>query len=353
MNKKKSCSELKQFLDVVSDERYNEAWLGIERFAYFIPGILGLMPDLISSSSNNAASNISQLKNEAVSIVNSNQVDMVAILRPSIEMSNELKDIILLSKNNVFHPQMKDLYMALEDFISAYTVFSGRGGQARTVYQVSVIANNLMFCKKQIYSLANSIEKLTKATNVPDVQTMEVYLSNVESLKAFSEKVIAVSQIYSQLAELLDISEADNPIIIDHLEYGSFWLKIGGQALILALFSQALTTGGAIIHNEYTRTGQLEQLDKASTIIEKHLNLEKELAERGYETAEMREKIVASSKAISRQAYQLLYDQPDIEINGKEVGGLQGDSLKQGLIEQSKTLRLEYGGDPFGVAAKD
>jgi hypothetical protein len=46
---------------------------------------------------------------------------------------------------------------------------------------------------------------------------------------------MALEQLYSLTAELLDVSPAEFPLTITHLEVGSLWIKLFGQSKVISM----------------------------------------------------------------------------------------------------------------------
>lgn len=350
MIRKESYKHVNQIMSVIHDDKYTEMWRGIATLAGLKEISFTLMPAIINPSADSsvsAANNIANLKNKVIKVVNDPLVGVAVIFRSVIELSGELKNLFNRDES-VFNVESECLYHALEDFIKAYTEFASNGNKLLVIHETSHQAGLLMNSKERLELLDSFTISLMGNKTDGHGNSIELYLSNVESLNSFSLKVNAIASIYSKIMPIISASENDEPLIIEHLEYGSFWLRFSGNELATAIIVAIIPLVGGYLHNEYSLSGQIKEKSEAITALQKLVDLEGKLKESGVDTSEMHEQIVASSKSVARDTYDLLYDQADIEINDKVLS--VGEDVKHNLIEQSKTLKLGHyeGEDPLG-----
>lgn len=231
----------------------------------------------------------------------------------------------------------------LEAFLSNYE-YHTRSYSVSSCLSLSLSAsqlNSAIMATKQVLAgvlLLSSHEKVEA-----DTYKLDLYLSNVTSLHDFANKLNALADIYSELLSLYGASEGDNPIIIEHLESGSLWIKVAGHKLTSVLLTSVLTSSIIYYQNNFTTTGQLNQLPAAVKTVDDLLMISKKLEADGVDTAEIKDNIESATRKISKKLDVLLGDQPVIEINDSEHS--VGELLSEKLIEQSKTLKLEHQAD--------
>ena len=90
--------------------------------------------------------------------------------------------------------------------------------------------------------IIDGISSLSIGEREENSHSLDLYLSNVTSLKEFSKKLDALHEIYNELLHLYGYTESDFPIVIEHLENGSLWLKIAGHTLTATILTSILTT---------------------------------------------------------------------------------------------------------------
>lgn len=172
-----------------------------------------------------------------------------------------------------------------------------------------------------------------------DLIQLDLYLSNVKTLKEFGLKLNALADIYSEILVLYGEDETDNPIIIEHLENGSLWIKIAGHSLTSILLTSLLTTATNYYHNNFTETGKLSSLPVAVEVANNLLKITEKLEKDGVNTSSIRTNIESATRKISKKLDILLGDQPLVEINDSKFDIGQEMSMK--LIEKQKIKQIE------------
>jgi hypothetical protein len=167
---------------------------------------------------------------------------------------------------------------------------------------------------------------------------LDLYLSNVQSLKDFAIKLDALADIYSELLSLYGESEYDYPILIEHLENGSLWIKIAGHPLTAGLLTSLLTTSIMYYQDNFSINGQLQQLPVATQVANDLLKITEKLEKDGIDTEEIKDNIESATRRISKKLDVLLSDQPTVEINNTKHN--LSDTLSKKLIEQSQTKQI-------------
>jgi hypothetical protein len=195
---------------------------------------------------------------------------------------------------------------------------------------------------KQVLSSVLKLNFKVPEENDLEKESLDLYLSNVSTLPAFSEKLGALSDIYIEIASLHNISENDYPITIEHLENGSLWIKVAGHSLTAIFLTAILTTATKYYQDEYTKTGELKQLSASVKVVDKLLDITNKLEKDGIDTSKIKENIESSTKKISKKLDILLGDQPFVEINDKELR--ISDAIHANFLEHAKVLKLENKG---------
>lgn len=347
MNKKESYDHLINLLRTIDGEKYGQMWIGISELASFKCHFEEPYRKLLLSQPNQFGAELNNIRQVASAIAASEKIKMSVMFLPIGELSADIKQSSI-PVDSAFYSQVDLFYKALNSFVDSFVLFSDSTNKVAGLYRVSIDADGLLNAKYQVQLLGQSLDKLMNISSGDEGSSLEIYLANVESLKIFSEKINAISVIYSQVMNAIGISEAENPMRIEHLEYGSFWFRFSGNEVASSIITAVLTLTGTYLHKEYAASGQIEQMDKAASALHKLIDLEERIRDSGVDTTQMHEQIVSSSKKIARDTYRLLHDQADIEINGEPIS--IGSDYKQGLLEQSRTISLEHfdGPSPTG-----
>ncbi|QTL37709.1 hypothetical protein [Pseudoalteromonas viridis] len=163
--------------------------------------------------------------------------------------------------------------------------------------------------------------------NVP----LELYLPNVTTLKAFAAKLKAIDEMYTELLHLYGESTSDYPIIIEHIENGSLWVKIAGHSLTSTALAIIMTSAAGYYQDNFTASGKLKQLPSSVQTVNELLKISALLEKDGVDTSDIKENIASATRKMSHQLDELLGDQPVVEVNEKVVK--LSDSQSQKLIE--------------------
>lgn len=227
----------------------------------------------------------------------------------------------------------------LEGFLNSYEQHT-RSYSTSTCLSLSVWASELSISIESSKQILKSILVMNnKGTKKDDLCRLDLYLSNVQSLKDFAIKLDAISEIYSELLSLYGLSESDNPIIIEHLENGSLWLKIAGHTLAATLLTSILSLATDYYQDNFTTSGKLQQLPVAVQVANDLLKITDKLEKDGIDTKEIKMNIESATRKISKKLDILLSDQPMVEINNKKHD--IGNNLSKKLIEQNKIRQIE------------
>jgi hypothetical protein len=130
-------------------------------------------------------------------------------------------------------------------------------------------------------------------------------------------KLQSIQLLYSEICQLLNVSEIDFPLRIVKIETGSLWAKVFGESKVVELLTQCCANFIDYLYRTYTNEGQLASISKKVESVESILQLEASLAERGYDVSEMREPIQKASQAIAASLQELTKGQSKVRLNDK------------------------------------
>ncbi|WP_316674865.1 hypothetical protein [uncultured Tolumonas sp.] len=242
--------------------------------------------------------------------------------------------------NDQLKKSLEDLASTLDAFLDEYDKYR-LNSQPEIFYKLSFISLQLA---NKIINIEKLIDILLWSNDSDGVEneltSLDLYLTNVNSLTSFGKKLEAVEVIYTEICNLLNVSVIDNPIIIHHIESGSLWLKIAGHTLTATILTAILNSASSYYQENFTKTGQLQQLPGTVTAINELLKISDELNKQGIDTKEINDHLNSATKKIAKKLDILLSDQPTIEVNDK-IHNI-GEAYKHQLIEQSKTKLLTH-----------
>ncbi|MEZ9861131.1 hypothetical protein AB4381_21935 [Vibrio splendidus] len=204
----------------------------------------------------------------------------------------------------------------------------------------SMLQNNLYWINASIemYLWANGLVSFSEEKKEKEL-SLELYLTNVNSLEKFGEKLIILDQMYYAILELTGESSGDHPLIIKNIENGSQLTNIMGHPVVIGVLINVLS--GAALHfiTEYNKAEKIEPIPKNVANIEKILQISNELEAKGIDTKEIDALLKKATLKVAEQAFELLSDQPEVEVNEKKFGVHQ--ELKPKMLEEIKALNYK------------
>ncbi len=276
----------------------------------------------------------------------SNQINQIILKEKSLKyrkiivQSAKLEDglqeskKIMESEHEYYADFLSEIEKKLEIFLTSYEVHT-RAYSVSSCISLSMSASDLKTAILATNQVIASISNLSiNGEQEENYHKLDLYLSNVTSLKDFSNKLDALSEIYTELLHLYNFTESDYPIVIEHLESGSLWLKIAGHTLTATLLTSVLTTATNYYQEQFTQSGKLSQLPTSVKIAADLLKISSQLESQGIDTTTIKDNIESATRKISKKLDILLSDQPVVEINEKKHS--INDAISQKMLEQSK-----------------
>lgn len=171
-----------------------------------------------------------------------------------------------------------------------------------------------------------------------------VYLSSDKSYKQFTNKLLALGSMYTEMLHLFNLKETEHPLQINKIESGSQWIDIFGYPKVIELLTDLIKNGISYIHRNYTREGRIGQIPKKLESIEKILDLTTKLEEAGVDTEQLKENINKSTIKISQDLNKLIKAEKKIRVNNTEflLNDKNGNLIEnkvQNLLDSPKNLK--------------
>jgi hypothetical protein len=150
-------------------------------------------------------------------------------------------------------------------------------------------------------------------------QTLELFLTNPSRISEIRSKLKALEQLYCLTAEILDVSPAEFPLTITHLEVGSLWIKLFGQSKVISMVTKFIEATVAFGYRNWTDEGRISALPKKIEAVEAVLEFSKRLEDAGLNTDELRGRVQRAAIQIADQLNDLLEGERDVEVNGRSL----------------------------------
>lgn len=341
MNKKKLYHSLEQLQRLLSEKSIPLVHEAIDLFAPVIEAFRINSNGLLDEG-NTGQQRRREITNQIQQIIRSEkQLKYRKVIVQSSKLEEGLEKIreALGYEHSFYTNFLEELSEKLETFLANYESYA-RSYSVQTSLSMSLSASELKTSITSTKQILGGVLLLSESDSESDLPRLELYLSNVKTLKEFSVKLDALSEIYLELLHLYGKTEGDFPVLIEHLESGSLWIKIAGHTLTATILTSILTTATEYYQSEFTKTGQLNQLPTSVKVADDLLRISDQLEKDGIDTSEIKDNIASATRKISKNLDLLLGDQPTVHINNNEKN--LSDALKDKLIEQSKDFKLEH-----------
>jgi hypothetical protein len=206
--------------------------------------------------------------------------------------------------------------------------------------RTGVSASQVLF---QAHLVNIDINKFTQSVNffaasLSDEQiTIEKHLSLTLFLpaklefKEFIEKLSALESIYSELCQIFEISESDEPLRISKIESGSLWASIFGNSTIVALMAEFLKSSAHFLYRNYTAEGKISAIPSKLESLNSVLDFSNKLSAKGIDVSEMQDQVAKAGVVIAKDLTRLLEKQSTITVNDAVIP--LGPTEKRNLLE--------------------
>jgi hypothetical protein len=174
--------------------------------------------------------------------------------------------------------------------------------------------------------------------------SLSIVLPYTVEVTDFIAKLTAIQSIYSELCQLLDISETDSPLEIGKIESGSLWAKVLGSSVALTLVTQFIQSSAGYLYHNYTVEGQISSVPGKVESLDKVVDLRQKLKAAGIKTKDIDEQLAKSAHTIAKDLNTLLENQPSIILNGHQIPVTESGSI--GKIQERRIPRLPHNNKP-------
>jgi hypothetical protein len=174
------------------------------------------------------------------------------------------------------------------------------------------------------------LENSTPQSEISDVDQSHFSLSMpfCDNYTGFVLRLVAIKKLYSEICQLLNLSEQDTPLKIFKVESGSLWVKLFGESRAVALLTRFIEESAGFIYRAYTSEGKVSAIPRKIESLDRVIGLRASLIEAGIDISEMDDQIKKSSLVISKELTVLLERQSSVKINGR-ITSVSDEMLKR------------------------
>jgi hypothetical protein len=267
MNRKKLYKEMQSLNELISEESVPLIYEAINLFSPIVDELKMNSLDLLTENNQGqqkrkqVASGIRKIIQEEKSI----KYRCLIVQSAKLEDGLQEAKVLLCNTGGYDFGFLNEVERKLESFLSQYEKHT-RLYSISTCLSLSISASELSSSLRATQELLSSFLSLSFSYDLKsrdDARSLDLYLSNVVSLRDYSEKLGALSEIYNEIICLYGLTDNDYPILIEHLENGSLWVKFAGHALTATLLTSMISIAAKHYQENFTVTGQLNNLPAA------------------------------------------------------------------------------------------
>jgi hypothetical protein len=202
-------------------------------------------------------------------------------------------------------------------FLNAYETYISRrviGDAFRVFFAAATLAD----LRDAVTELAGSIHVSLVDLAVPDAGgELTIRFDAPQTIRSVRDKLEALEVLYREIADLVSVDTAEDPLEIRALETGSFWIELIGNETVLGLLASGIGTSAIYYYNQFRLA---RRLPRGAQQMEALLALKQQMQELGLSTANADAELEAAFTRMAQQMRKLVGDEPSIAVNGERFG---------------------------------
>lgn len=240
----------------------------------------------------------------------------------------------------------KKIRDTLKSFESEYNKYNKTGFSAVSMLDFVMTASKTYNkFNETIGTFSEMVDEFRKAlvesidtSDVNKTKRLSILCYSEQEIREFAIKLLAIDNIYKEIAGLLGISLIEHPIQIAKVESGSFWADILGFPKIIDLMNSMIEKSVNYLYRNFTIEGKVTAIPKKLDALEAVIDIRKQLKAIGVNTNELDDNINKSAIVISNQLNNLLLHEAKVRVNNKVFS--VGKEFEQKYLDQAKMLLL-------------
>jgi hypothetical protein len=251
-------------------------------------------------------------------------------VKSALSMEAALRRFISYSTKELDHTQI--LAGEIADLLELYdTYMSQKSGVNALPLVTSAHELRLKLTEfKQTVKLVIDAMSTQYQTRVASEAEVSVQFSSEQSVQSFWMKLRAIEQIYSELCQLLNVSQASHPLRILKIESGSMFLSLGGDVVVVGALVAFLKAAIQYIHRNHTNEGRLDQIPRKLEKINEALKFTKLLEKAGLNVDEPKANLEKGALKITDDLNVLFSDEAEVTVNDEIFSA--GDERRTALL---------------------
>lgn len=161
---------------------------------------------------------------------------------------------------------------------------------------------------------------------------LEIFFPYAEGIREICDKLLALNEMYSILANHLRVSEAEQPLRIVHLSVGTLWVRAAGELGILRILRRLLIGPATDAYTAFSKEGKIRAIPRKLDGARALLELADEMEKRGIDSSEIKKQTKLAIEHLAVSYERLVSAEPYIEVDGYMVS-MAGDQQRKLLAK--------------------
>lgn len=253
-------------------------------------------------------------------------------------IEENLKNINLVDSDGI--DISKTLIELVDEYQKIYESYARNNNNSLAAFNLAKSAKNLVIQLNQIETAYGVIKGNLGYSVDTTSGSMLLMLSAKYSYSEFNAKLFTLENIYEELCGLCNVNINDEPLQIVRIESGSLLANIRGNAVVVHLMIELISSAFNYTYNRFSETGKVEQLSKKVELLDKMIDMSAKLKESGVDTTGMDDNLNKAAVVISSELNKMIIGETVVIINGKKFA--IASNLKKKYLSHSKKLLIPH-----------
>jgi hypothetical protein len=241
----------------------------------------------------------------------------------------------------VFQFKELDPTEALNDYSSAYQAYftdQTRENAWSLLVRAEQLSRKLVGLRSAaLFYMATA----SRQGEVGDNQPLTIFIKADLSISEIAAKLAALSELYDEVAMLLDISVEQHPLRVLKIESDSLFISVAGHPIVISIVTAICTASIMTIQQGWTQHGKMEQAEYELRALREAFDLTELIKARGVNVEDSEDRIRKASEIAVKRLAILIGGESSVEVNGELYVLSMNESAK--MLEGQRQRRLENG----------
>jgi hypothetical protein len=324
-------------------EAHPEFFTLLERVLAHYETVMASMETLVPLSGNQALSPLGQLQ----SYLTQAQKAADAASAPSgVYKSLHALERRIMGLAHVEPSVLRDLPAAAAAAMAAFERSYDAFLSSRNPKTTLALLRSAYIARQSLQDLSAAAQAIVAAFTSRDPvpqghQEVTISFHSAQKPDEIARKLRAISELYSELALLLGVSEIDFPLVVRQLHSGSLLITVLGSTVVVGLLTKVVVSSAKWVYGHATTDNRLASIPKGLDALNRAIGIREKLSASGRDTSNLDAMIDKAAVNIASALNDLFEDEPQIQVDGDSIGLISDEA--QRVLEHRKPKQLPRG----------